>query len=218
MDGLMLDTESLAKHVWHQASLNLGFPLSDDIYLNYIGRTDEDCERDLIRRFGTAFPLDEFRVRTIQLWKRKVAREGIRTKPGLIELLSLLDDRGIPTAVATSSQSTFARSKLRRAGLSSRFDIVVTGDQVANGKPAPDLFLEAARRLNVDSRHCVALEDSEAGVIAASRAGMIPIMIPDLKSPSDDARRTAFRVLASLDEAGELIAGLLSEPDGSSDR
>jgi len=209
MDGLMIDTESLAKEVWQQASNELGYQLGDDIYLEYIGRTDEDCERDLVRRFGAAFPLEAFRTRAIHLWKRKVARDGIRSKAGLAELLSLLDDRQIPRAVATSSHSLSAAMKLRHAGLTERFSIIVTGDQVANGKPAPDLFLEAARRLNVEPAQCVALEDSEAGVLAASRAGMIPVMIPDLKPPSEDAVRAAFRVLASLDEAGELISTLL---------
>jgi beta-phosphoglucomutase-like phosphatase (HAD superfamily) len=91
-----------------------------------------------------------------------------------------------------------------------RFQVVVTGDQVTRGKPAPDIYLEAARRVGYAPAQCVALEDSEAGVIAASRAGMIALMVPDLVRPSDAARRAAFRVLPSLVDAQNVIEALLA--------
>jgi beta-phosphoglucomutase len=210
MDGLMLDTEPIYKVAWQAASGALGYDLDDAFYAGFVGRPNSDCERLLLERFGPAFPLDRFRARWPQLWNAEVEATGIRQKPGLADLLSLLDTRHVPFAIATSSGSEETSFCLRAAGLDGRFSVIVTSDQVANGKPAPDLYLEAARRLQVDPAQCVALEDSEAGILAASRAGMVPVLIPDITPPSDAAVRAAFRVLESLTEAQPLIRDLIA--------
>lgn len=145
-----------------------------------------------MERFGPEFPLPEFRVRWAELWRADVETSGIPTKPGLTELLSFLDEHRLPAAVATSSDQEYANFSLRAAGLEGRFDQVVTGDQVLNGKPAPDIYLESARRLGVLPQRCVAIEDSDAGVLAANAAGMITMMVPDLKAPSAEARSAAL--------------------------
>ena len=85
----------------------------------------------------------------------------------------------------------------------------MTGDEISQPKPAPDIYLEAARRLGVDPACCIALEDSDAGILAASRAGMVSLLVPDLKQPSEEAARAAFRVLGSLHEAREIVAALI---------
>ena len=81
---------------------------------------------------------------------------------------------------------------------------------MAKGKPAPDIFLEAARRLGVEALNCVALEDSDAGVLSAVAAGMTALMIPDLQAPSEVAVRSAFRVLPSLRDATPVLLSLLA--------
>ena len=95
---------------------------------------------------------------------------------------------------------------------------MVTGDQILRGKPPPDIFLEAARRLSIAPHHCLVLEDSEPGLVAARAAGMMPILIPDAHPPSPAARLAASYVVASLHEARELIArhlALATVPNGS---
>jgi beta-phosphoglucomutase-like phosphatase (HAD superfamily) len=86
------------------------------------------------------------------------------------------------------------------------FDFIVCGDEVANGKPAPDIYLAAALGLKASPTECLVLEDSEAGIRAAYAAGMTPVMIPDLKQPSPETRALAYRVLPSLAE----VVGLLN--------
>ena len=103
---------------------------------------------------------------------------------GLDELLALLDSRGLPKAVATSTERRLAAAQLGGLGLLERFNVIATGDEVRNGKPAPDLFLLAAHRLGMKPSQCLVLEDSEAGVVAAHRAGMQVYVVPDLKPPS----------------------------------
>jgi beta-phosphoglucomutase-like phosphatase (HAD superfamily) len=211
MDGLMIDTESIYKRAWQNAAAACGYVLDDDFYLTLIGQPNPACEAALLERFGLEFPLPEFRVRWSELWQAEVGNSGIPTKPGLTELLSFLDKHQVPTAIATSSDQEYATLSLRMAGLEKRFNEVVTGDQVVNGKPAPDIYLESARRLGVSPEDCVAIEDSDAGVLAASAAGMITLMVPDLKAPSAPARSAAFSVLASLLDARNQIASLLSD-------
>lgn len=210
MDGLMLDTEPLYKVAWQAASAELGYALDDPSYAKLVGRPTKDCERELLAKFGTTFPLDRFRVLWPRLWQVEVTANGIQQKPGLLELLTFSDAHGLPVGVATSSEADYAAFSLRHAGLEGRFDVIVTGDEVARGKPAPDIYLEAARRLQVDPPACIALEDSEAGILAASGAGMRALLIPDWVPPSDTAVQAAFRVLGSLNEAHDLVASLVT--------
>ncbi len=95
---------------------------------------------------------------------------------------------------------------MKAAGLDiASFAQVVTGEEVAKGKPAPDIYIEAARRLGISPARCLALEDSDAGILSASSAGMIAVMVPDLKPPSPAASQAAFRVLTSLREVVALL-------------
>jgi HAD superfamily hydrolase (TIGR01509 family) len=210
MDGLMLDTEFIYKRAWQRAAADLGFDLDDGFYLTLVGRDNANGEAALRQQFGEQFPVARFRERWAQLWHAHVVEQGIPTKPGLHEFLALLDGHGIPFAIATSSDREYTTFSLRAARLESRSRCLVTGDQVERGKPAPDIYLEAARRLGVQPSCCLALEDSEAGIVAAASAGMYAILIPDLKAPSEQARCVARSVLASLYDAVNLVSDLLS--------
>ncbi|MEX2124667.1 MAG: HAD family phosphatase [Woeseia sp.] len=209
MDGLMLDTEPLYKTAWQQALAELGHELDDASYLRFVGRSTEDCENDLAGQLGANFPLETFRSRWPTLWRARAHENGIATKPGLQEFLHFVQSEHLPIALATSSDAAFTEFSFSRAGLKVMFDVVVTGDQVTQPKPAPDIYIEAARRLGVDPRYCIALEDSDVGILAASRAGMVSLLIPDLREPAEDAVRAAFRVLRSLHEARELVDNLM---------
>jgi beta-phosphoglucomutase-like phosphatase (HAD superfamily) len=211
MDGLMLETEPLYKTAWQQACAQLGFTLDDVTYSTFIGRPADESEVALGEHLGPRFPLSKFRARWPELWQACVRDRGIRCKDGLLRLLTFLDERSIPRAVATSSDADYTAFSLRHAGLEGRFEIIVTRDQVTHGKPAPDLYIEAARRLVLDPGECVALEDSDAGVLAATAAGMPTLCVPDLLPVSAAAARAARRVLGSLDEAREVIAAALAK-------
>lgn len=206
MDGLVLDTEPLYKLAWQQALAELGHSLDDAAYLRFVGRTTADCESDLASLLDEQFPLHVFRRRWPVLWRAFAHEFGIARKAGLPEFLSFVRDQGLPIALATSSDCTYTEFSLGKAGLEGAFDVVVTGDQVRQPKPAPDIYLEAALRLGVEPRNCIALEDSEAGILAASRAGMVSLLVPDLKQPSETAMRAAYRVLDSLHDAPAVVA------------
>jgi len=211
MDGLMLDTEPIYRASWQKAAAELGYEITDHAYEAFIGRRTEDAERELAARTGPTFPIDRFRVRWPVVW-HEIAGKGITKRSGLDALLDFAMGRTLRLAVATSTQRTLAELTLRAGRLDARrFEVIVTGDEVAHGKPAPDIYLEAARRLTLAAAACVALEDSDAGVLSASRAGMTALMVPDMKPPAPDAAESAFRVLASLADAPAVIAALADD-------
>jgi beta-phosphoglucomutase-like phosphatase (HAD superfamily) len=128
-----------------------------------------------------------------------------------MNLLAFLEINRVPRAVASSTPCWFARHKLAITKVDTLFQAIVCGDMVAAGKPAPDLFLEAARQIAIAPERCVVLEDSEAGIMAAHAAGMVPLMIPDLKKPTPEILGLVYRVLPSLNEVIPLMAEFLEK-------
>lgn len=205
MDGTMLDSEIIYHAAYRKGAASLGYTLSDETILATVGRKMEDCYQIIGDSQGLGFPLDAFKRTWAHHWHEHIAEHGIPHKPGLLDLFALLDAHRIPKAVATSTEHEDAMFCLERSGIRQRFTTIVTGDQIANGKPAPDIFLLAARRLGVAPEACLALEDSEAGVIAASAAGMYTILVPDKAPPSAVATQRARHIFSSLHEARHLI-------------
>ncbi len=207
MDGLMLDTEPLYRAAWQRAANELGYTLSDQVFIQMIGRSARDSEEILLNEFGPAFPLAAFQNRYPQL-EARFREKPLPKKRGLDELLSLLDSKRVPKAVATSTWGKIAIPGLASAGLLDRFDAIATGDEVTKGKPEPDLFLLAATRLGVEPEECLVLEDAEAGVIAAHRAGMQVFVIPDLQLPSVESSALANGVFDSLAEVANSLQNI----------
>lgn len=194
----MLDTEPLYRVGWKHASAECGFDLSDEIYKRLVGRSRLDSEHVLLETFGAAFPLEKFRTFARKFVAAAFSAAPVRKKPGLYELLSFLETRQLPKAVATSTERHKALSLLTTTELLGRFDVLTAGDEVARGKPAPDLFLLAAQRLGIDPAECLVLEDAESGVIGAHQAGMQVYHVPDLVHPSPDVKRSVQGIFGSL--------------------
>jgi len=209
MDGLMLDSERLYREVFNRAAADCGIMFSDQLYEQLIGRNTADSSAILRAHWNDDALFERF-------WEQSRHHHAIcfeQTPPpikrGLIELLDLIEQKGVVKIVATSTRRPFAIPRLGRAGLLHRFKTVTTGDQVANGKPAPDIFLLAASTIPIDPQRCVVLEDSEPGVRAAHAAGMSVCMVPDLKQPTDDIRALAHGVYESLVEVGHYLDDIL---------
>ena len=112
---------------------------------------------------------------------------------------------GLPKAVATSTARERAAALLKQSNLADYFAALVGGDEVSAGKPDPEIFLEAAKRLNVESGRCLVFEDSSHGIHAAFAAGMIPVLVPDTVVPTAETIERAYRVYSSLTDAIELF-------------
>jgi len=207
MDGLMLDTEPLYREAAKRAAAEFGYTLTDALHDRLIGRNVEDAERTVREAFGPDFPLKQFQARN-QALEAEFENGPLPKKPGLDELLDLLDSWHMPKAVATSTRRAISVPELVKTKLLDRFQAVAAGDEVAHGKPAPDLFLLAAQRLDVEPSHCLVLEDSEPGVIGARRAGMQVCMVPDLQAPSVAAREHATAIFDSLFQVAQQLKQL----------
>jgi len=208
MDGTLLDTEPLAARAWGDAAAAIDVELDASLPHRMIGRTFADCRALVVEHHGPDYPTDRLMSGWHAAYDAIVERDGLTLKPGVAELFDWLDAQGIARAVATSTRRERARAKLEHARLWTRIDALVGGDEVARGKPAPDIFIAAAHRLGVPACVCVVLEDSEAGVLGALAAGMTPIMIPDLLPPSPAVLDAGPLVLATLHDAVAHLAAL----------
>jgi len=197
LDGLMIDTERLDWQASKAAGAARGIDVDDDFLRRTIGRRLLDIEPEFERRFGHAVSWQAF-AREIQSRREDyIARHGMPWKTGVAELLDDLDRRGIPRALATSTVR--AEAIARMGSLFPRMHTAAFGDDVANGKPAPDIYLLAAERLGMRADRCLALEDSLPGVEAAERAGLTVIMVPDLVPSHDGIRYVCGSLLRVRD-------------------
>lgn len=211
MDGLLLDTERLSRASWFAAGRDLGVELPMPVLQRIIGRRRAEVEAQFLAALGDTFPVGELYARHSVHYQQALAATspGELRKPGVLSLLAWLDGAGIPYAIATSTLAAAAATKLALADLSERFPVVVTGEQVARSKPAPDIYLEAANRLGVSPARCVAFEDSDLGLEAAMAAGMRAVAVPDLKPVHPEITSRVAATLRSLEDAVEMLEPLM---------
>lgn len=188
MDGLMFDTERLAARGMEAALAKQGFVCDEALFLKMLGLNTEGTHRELRRAFGERFDFSTAMRETDDYIERFITEYGAPVKPGLYELMDRLDAMNLPRAIASGSPEKRILRNIEAAGLSGRFSAVVSADDMPRGKPAPDVFLAAAKALGIDPADCLALEDAPAGVAAAKAAGMKTVMVPDLHAPDETDR------------------------------
>jgi HAD superfamily hydrolase (TIGR01509 family) len=198
MDGLLLDTERIALSAFVETCEHFGIGEQTALFMRCIGTNRASGQRVL--KQGLEGKVDHSHFGHI--WETnyidRTSNTPIALKDGATELLEQLASLSTPLAVATSTDSVRATQKLRDAGILDRFSVVVGGDQVANSKPHPDIYLSAAAILGVSASKCLALEDSENGVRSAVSAGMTVVQVPDLAQPSPGLRALGHIVLDTL--------------------
>ena len=202
LDGLLLDTERLQFEVAPAVLASFGHDIEPEFFRSLVGVDRIESARRINLVVDGA--IDS--VALDQAWTAAMderMQQGIPLRPGVADFLDALDKASLPRAIATNSVTARAEWKLQHAGLLSRVGPVVGVDQVAKGKPAPDVYIEATRRLGVDPSSCAALDDSDLGVQSAIAAGIgMVIQIPDL-SPS--TKLQAHHQVLSLLEAQILL-------------
>lgn len=203
MDGLVLDSEKLYARFWAEAANVYGFSMS---YRQALGMRalNPQAGREQIRSyFGPEADYRQIRVKRMELMEAFIAENGVECKPGIHELLDHLRSFGILTAITSSSPLDRIHRHLAPHGLDVRFDALCSGHDVAQGKPAPDIYLHGAASLGLEPGECLALEDSPAGIESASRAGCLSVIIPDLDQPDE---LTLSRCFAKADSLTDVIS------------
>lgn len=211
MDGVVLDSEPSYVFAWRQAAAEFGVALEDEFARGLFGRHADDVACALAEKIGAGFEPGRFRQSAVRFWTDYVDAHGIAPMPGVDELLAALDRQRIPYALATNSDGPYAKECLRLGGLEQHFGCVVTRDQVAVGKPAPDVFLEAARRVGVPATECLVLEDSATGLLAARRAGATPVLVLAHPAP-EEAKSLAAANFQSLADVARAFGEVWRQP------
>lgn len=200
MDGLLLDTERIYQKTLLCVVQETGHPFGDAGVARMIGYPEDICKKILAEELGTAEPVDAIFTAVNERYHERITTEPIPMRPGALELIALLQQHGIPLALATSTYRAPTDTKLRNAGLADAFAVTVCGDEVTRGKPFPEPYLKAVRELKLDPAQTFALEDSPTGLKAAHDAGLYTILVPDLVAPDAASLAMADAVVLSLRE------------------
>ncbi|MGH1350566.1 MAG: HAD family hydrolase [Methyloligellaceae bacterium] len=187
MDGLLLDTELVHKKAFIDTCGHFSINKDPSFFDRLIG-LDKKKSRILLEGFlEDQISLEAFETLWIDIFRGRTAN-GAPVKAGVKDLLCHLNQENLPCAVATSSRYESAKRHLENAELFGFFQTVTGGDQVSDGKPAPEIYLTAAATLSVSPEKCIAFEDSENGVRSAVSAGMTVVQVPDLLMPSEELK------------------------------
>jgi putative hydrolase of the HAD superfamily len=205
-DGVLIDSETPEYESHRRIFERCGIVLTTDEWCDQIGAWaeghDERWFKELCARSANAPDRDAYHAE-----KRRIFDEVAPVEPmrGVGALLAEIRDAGIPAAIASSSPASWVMRASERLGIRAFFQAIVSGDDVTRRKPAPDVYLEAARRLGVDPMRAVAIEDSGPGIAAAHAAGMKTVAIPHWLTAKHDLSRADLRVA----HAGELTLARL---------
>ncbi len=185
MDGVIVDSEPLHIKAERLLFAPFGVDVTDEELQSYMGRTPQILLKDIIRKYELNTTLDELYPRHKENLE-KLYRDEVEPIPGALETIQTLRNGDIDLAIASSSDLLLISTVLNKFDLNDTFTSIVSGEEVKNVKPHPDIFLEAARRLGVKPKECVVVEDSHAGVRAAKTAGMTCIGFESPNSPNQD--------------------------------
>lgn len=176
MDGTLLDTQKICIPAWDWAGERQGFKNVGECIPDVCGTNAVGWTKYLMQKYPTM----NVELFNAEMREYIIKHLVVKYKPGAQELLKLLNKNGVKLALASGSSMESISHHLKEVGATKFFDVIVPGTAVTNGKPAPDIFLLAAQKLGVNPKNCYVLEDSENGIIAAYKAGMKCIGIPDV--------------------------------------
>lgn len=188
MDGVLFDTERISCECCFEAAEELGISITKQAVYGCFGLNGADCRTHVIRSMeavypGGSFPFEAYRKKHDLLFAQRL-QEGPPLKTGVRELLDFLREKGIRTAVASSTNYQRVMSNLTCTGLDGYFQEVVTGNMVEHSKPQPDIYLKACDALGIKPQNAAAVEDSPNGIRSAAAARMTAIMVPDMVEPT----------------------------------
>ncbi|GAA3491357.1 HAD family phosphatase [Streptomyces cremeus] len=199
LDGTLIDSEPRSQELWRRLFAAHDIALAPALLASFGGRRGADVIAEHLHRFGPGLTPDDLRADLRRL-DEETGLPEVRLKRGARILLTRLRDAGIPTALVTSGGLTYATHHLTRLGID-HFTTLVTADDVTHGKPDPEGYLLACRRLGVDPRQALVFEDSTAGIQAARASGAACIAVGD---PGPAAAAETLAVVHDLADTPEI--------------
>jgi HAD superfamily hydrolase (TIGR01509 family) len=204
MDGVLFDTETIYEQAALTAARELGFEMTSTFFRSTVGSPWSVNRSRLLEEYGQDLAVDQLNATAGRIF-RKLSDSRSLLKPGVLDLLDLLDSFDLPRAIATSSSRATVERHLQAHDLVGRFHGIVAHGDYERHKPDPEPYLKAAQGLAVSPRACLAVEDSYHGVRSASSAGMMTVMVPDLLPATDEIRPLCLHVVTDLHEVHRLI-------------
>lgn len=208
MDGLMVDTESLSTEAFINSAKAQGYNMTKEETLKVLGFTKANIYQFWIDYFqGTNVDGKKLVDDHYEYIENVLYTVGPEKMPYVEELLKYLRENNYKIAVASSSDTADIKNNLEKTKLEKYIDEIASGAEVENGKPAPDVFLLAAKRLGVDPKDCLILEDSKAGIKAGKASGAMVFMVPDMFTVDKECEDIADRILTNLGEVIGILEG-----------
>ncbi len=203
MDGTLFDSERIYQKSWIATAESHGKSNGVELAAKVSGASEANCRR-IIHEFYPEVDVDKFFMHVVNT-AVKVFENGVPMMAGVPEILKFFEENGVKMAVASSSSIEVINRNLERAGIKKYFSAIVSGDDIAHGKPAPDIFLKAAEKINLPASDCYVFEDSFNGIHGAYAAGCAPIMIPDTVQPTEEIKKICAGIYPSLIAAMDAI-------------
>ena len=202
-DGLLFDTESIFQASWVAAGREMGVAVPE-AYTHAVCGLGRGHLPEMVRRYMPSLDPETYIARALAIAFERQMSSVPAFKPGVPEILAFFREKGVKMAVASSSTRDVVGHNLGSSGIRDYFDAVVTGEEVTQGKPAPDIFLLAAERLGLPPAACAVYEDALTGIRAAHAAGCRPVMIPDRLPPTPEIRGICTVRASFLEELAAL--------------
>jgi len=209
MDGVIIDSEPIHQRIEDEMFRELGLMITDEEHQSFVGTTTSFMWEMLIEKYRLPYtPLELVEEGHRRFFNKLSTLGEVQPMPGLMPFLKRLKDKGIRTAVASSSSRKLVEPVLMLLGVRDYFELLVCGDDVERGKPEPDIFLRAAAIMDVLPEECIVIEDSENGVKAAKAAGMRCIGFKNPNSGKQDLSRSDVVIEGFFDLTDEMLQSL----------
>lgn len=205
MDGTLIDTEKYYRIFWPKALACFGYHMTDEQTLSMRSLGRPFAPAYLKELFGEALDYYAVRDKRKKLMEECLNKEGIKLKPGAVELLTWMKEHNIRAAVATATDMERTSKYLAQLGLHPYFDKIISATMVKEGKPSPHIYLYACEQLDRKPEDCIAVEDSPNGVLSAYGAGCKVVMVPDQTQPDTELREKLYACVQTLTDIQRLL-------------
>lgn len=206
MDGVIFDTERVYLEIWQSVFEKYGYKMTKELYITVMGTGRKNVIKTFLENFGDDLPIEKmYEEKDNQLFYI-IENQGIPLKKGVKELFSMLKEKNYKIALATSAKRDRVEKQIKDKWLKESFDAIVCGDDVEKGKPSPDIFLKAAKEIDVEAKDCFVVEDSPAGIRAAFSGGMKGIHVEDLKVADEDILKYCQKSFKDLQEVKKYLS------------
>lgn len=204
MDGTLFDTEKLYRQTWLDVAEEFGEKKNFGLPVAISGTNLGEESQRVVKKFYPNIDAEKYITRVLEE-VRALSEKNLELMAGVEDILKFFKAAGVRMAVASAAPVEVIEKNLTRANLRGYFEVLIGGDMISNGKPAPDIFLLAAKKLNLPPNDCYIFEDSFNGIRAAAASGGVAIMIPDQVQPTDEIKKICAAVFPNLIEARRAI-------------